>query len=256
MSILEYMVPGLEYVVAFGGGVVSFLSPCVLPLVPAYLSVVSGVETKDIVSSSASNMKRIAISTGLFILGFGLVFTALGLTVSVLGASITAYKPLLIRVSGIVLLAMSAFLIASLSLKLPWLYQEKRFHPQLSKFGLFASPIAGMAFAFGWTPCIGPILASVLTVAATSGKATQGALLLVSYSLGLGVPFLITGLAFSKFVGAFAFIKRHFTVLTASSALVLAVFGVLLSINEFSWMTIHLESLANSIGLGALNRLG
>ncbi len=250
------MVPELEYVAAFGGGVVSFLSPCVLPLVPAYLSVVSGVETKEIVSSSTHNMKRIAISTSLFVLGFGSVFTVLGLTVSALGSSVNAYKPLLVRASGVVLLIMAVFLVASVYLKLPWLYQEKRFHPQLSKFGLLASPIAGMAFAFGWTPCIGPILASVLTVAATNGKATQGALLLISYSLGLGVPFLITGLAFSRLVGAFAFIKRHFTVLTSGSAFVLAVFGVLLSINEFSWVTIHLEGLANSIGLGALNRLG
>ncbi|SHE55782.1 cytochrome c-type biogenesis protein [Ferrithrix thermotolerans DSM 19514] len=250
------MVPGLEYVAAFGGGIVSFLSPCVLPLVPAYLSVVSGVGTQDIVTSSSDNIKKLALSTTLFILGFAIVFTALGLTVSAIGASINSYKPLLVRVSGVVLLLMAAFLLASVFLKLPWLYQEKRFHPQLSRFGLFASPIAGMAFAFGWTPCIGPILASVLAVAATSGKATQGAILLISYSLGLGVPFLVTGLAFSKLVGAFAFIKRHFTVLTSISAGVLALFGILLSLNDFSWITIHLENLATSIGLGSLNKLG
>lgn len=234
---------------------VSFLSPCVLPLVPAYLSVVSGVETREIVSSNNENLKRIALSTGLFILGFGLVFTLLGLTASAIGESIFSHRTLLVRVSGGVLIAMAAFLLASVFLKLPWLYQEKRFHPPLSKFGSFAAPVAGMAFAFGWTPCIGPILASVLSIAATSGKATQGAALLASYSLGLGVPFLVTGLAFTRLVGAFSWIKRHFTFLTVISATILALFGILLSIDQFSWVTIHMQNLATSIGLGGLNTI-
>jgi cytochrome c-type biogenesis protein len=244
------------YIAAFGGGVVSFLSPCVLPLVPAYLSIVSGVDAREITSGESRDLGKIAYTTGLFVIGFGVVFVALGLSASALGRVILHDRVILTRVSGAVLLAMAAFLIASVTLRLPWLFQERRFHPRLAKLGGFAPPVAGIAFGFGWTPCIGPILGSVLTLASLQGHTIQGGLLLGAYSLGLGVPFLITGLAFAKLAGAFAWMKRHFNLLTGASAVVLGLFGVLLVLNDFTWVTTQLQSFASSIGLGALNSVG
>lgn len=247
---------GVGYVAAFGGGVLSFLSPCVLPLVPAYLSVVSGVDTKEIVSGDSRDLRKIAFSTSLFILGFGAVFVALGLSASLVGRVIFKNHVLVTRVSGVVLVAMALFLLASVTLRLPWLFREKRFHPPLARFGDFAAPIAGMAFGFGWTPCIGPILASVLAMASIQGHALQGGLLLAAYSLGLGVPFLATGLAFAKVAGALTWVKQHFSLITATSAVVLGVFGVLLVMDDFTWITAHLQQYASSVGLSSLNSVG
>jgi cytochrome c-type biogenesis protein len=250
------MAIGVGYIAAFGGGIVSFLSPCVLPLVPAYLSVVSGLDTKEITSGDSRDLRKIALSTALFIAGFGAVFVVLGLSASALGRAVFSHHTLITRISGVLLIVMAVFLISSVFLKLPWLYQEKRFHPRLAHLGNFAAPVAGMAFGFGWTPCIGPILGSVLTLASIQGKTLQGGLLLGAYSLGLGIPFLITGLAFAKVAGALAWVKRHFTVITASSATVLGLFGVLLALNDFTWITAHLQSYATSVGLGSLNSVG
>lgn len=245
------------YVVAFGGGVISFLSPCVLPLVPAYLSVITGVDAKDIVAGTPKRqVGHVVIFTILFILGFSIVFISLGLTATTLGRTLFQNHLLINRISGGFLFVMALFLLGSMAVRLPWLYREKRFHPNFDRFGGFAAPVAGMAFGFGWTPCIGPILTSVLAVAATQGHAVQGAGLLASYSLGLGLPFLATGVAFAKLAGAFAWIKRHFDLLTLLSSLTLALFGVLLMTNHFSWMTIHLQQLVNALGLGSLNRIG
>lgn len=122
---------------------------------------------------------------------------------------------LLTRVSGLLVLAMALFLLGSLIVRAPWLYQERRFHPDLSRFGPLAVPVAGVAFGFGWTPCIGPVLCSVLAVAAARGDTLRGATLLAAYSAGRGIPFLATGLAYSRLSAAFAFVKRHFTGITS-----------------------------------------
>jgi cytochrome c-type biogenesis protein len=151
---------------------------------------------------------------------------------------------------------MALFLLASLVLKSPWLYQEKKWHPQLDRFGPFAAPVAGVAFGFGWTPCIGPVLTSVLAIAASSGEAGRGAALLVAYSAGLAVPFLAAALALDRFAGAFGVVKRHFAGITAASAVVLAVFGVLLALDRMSLVTTYTQSALSSIGLGGLLGLG
>jgi cytochrome c-type biogenesis protein len=116
--------------------------------------------------------------------------------------------------------------------------------------------VAGAAFGFGWTPCIGPVLASVLAVAATQGRALEGAGLLAAYSLGLGVPFLVSGLALGRLAGAFDWVRRHFTVLTFSSAVVLAGFGILLALDRLTWVTTQLQTALNAVGLGRLVSLG
>jgi cytochrome c-type biogenesis protein len=136
------------------------------------------------------------------------------------------------------------------------MYGEARFHPSPSRFGPLAAPVAGAAFGFGWTPCIGPILASVLAVAAAQGRSLEGATLLACYSLGLGLPFLVTGLAFGRLAGAFDWVKRHFAVLTLSSAVVLAGFGILLALDRLTWVTTQLQTALQAVGLGRLVSLG
>lgn len=245
----------VSFVAAFAGGVVSFLSPCVLPLVPAYLSIITGLDvTKP--DESGGRMGKVARDTGLFVLGFGAVFVVLGLSATSIGRVLFRNQVALTRISGAVVLTMALFILGSLVLRAPWLYQEKRFHPDLSRFGPFAAPVAGVAFGFGWTPCIGPVLTSILALAASRGDAGQGAALLAVYSAGLGIPFLVTGLAFSRIAGALALVKRHFTAVTVVSATSLAFFGAVLVLDKLVWMTARLREALDAVGLDRLVELG
>jgi cytochrome c-type biogenesis protein len=248
--------PSVGYVAAFGGGLVSFLSPCVLPIVPAYLSVITGLDVAEMTGGSRRHLGRVARDTGLFVAGFSAVFILLGLSATTVGHALFANHVLITRFSGLAVLAMSLFVAGSLILRAPWLYGERRFHPSPSRFGPFAAPVAGAAFGFGWTPCIGPVLGSVLAVAATRGRVADGTALLAAYSAGLGVPFLVAGLAFSHLTATFAWVKRHFSALTLTSAVALAFFGVLLAFNRLTWVTSQLQSALRAIGLGRLVTLG
>lgn len=246
----------VSYLAAFGGGVVSFLSPCVLPIVPGYLSLITGLEVSEIQEGSRRQLGHIARDTGLFIAGFTVVFVLLQLTATAVGQAVFRNRVVLTRISGVVLLAMALFLAGSLVLKAPWLYQEKRLHPNTSRFGPFAAPLAGAAFGFGWTPCLGPILTSVLAVAASQDEVVRGTFLLVAYAAGLGVPFLAAGLALGRVAGAFRWVRRHFTGLTLASSLTLAVFGVVLALNRLTWVTSQLQEGLQAVGLGRLIELG
>lgn len=246
----------VSYVAAFGGGVVSFLSPCVLPLVPAYLSIVTGLDVTAPGHDRRHQLTTVARDTGLFILGFSAVFILLGLSATSIGRALFRNQGALTRISGLVVLVMALFILGSLILRAPWLYQEKRFHPDLSRFGPFAAPVAGVAFGFGWTPCIGPVLTSILALAATRGDVGEGAALLAVYSAGLGVPFLVTGLAFSRVAGALALVKCHFTAVTVASASSLAFLGALLVLDKLVWMTTRLQEALDTVGLGRLVQLG
>ena len=246
----------LSYLAAFGGGIISFLSPCVLPLVPGYLSLITGLDVAEIQEGRRDTMVRITRDTGLFVLGFTVVFVLLGVSASTVGRTLLDNQTLLTRISGVVILSMALFMLGSLFLQAPWLYQEKRFHPNTGKLGAFAPPITGAAFGFGWTPCIGPVLGSVLAIAATQGRALTGGTLLLAYSAGLGIPFLVTGLAFGRMAGTFSWVKRHFNAIIATSAIVLALFGVILIFDKLSWLTSQLIEFMDSIGLGPLTRIG
>ncbi len=241
---------------AFVGGVVSFASPCVLPVVPAYLSVVTGLSADTIREGGRSRLRRVVFTAGGFVVGFSLVFVLLGLALTGVGHALASNRELLSRISGLVVLAMALFLGGSLLLKSPWLYQERRWHPKLARFGPFAAPVAGIAFGLGWTPCIGPVLTSVLALAASTGRTGEGGALLLAYSAGLAVPFLAAALALDRLVGAFGFVKRHFTALTAASAAVLAVSGVLLALDRMQMVTTTVQSALSAVGLGGLLRLG
>ena len=246
----------LAYLAAFGGGVISFLSPCVLPLVPGYLSMVTGLDLADIQEDSRVHVRRITGTTALFVAGFGTVFVALGLSASAFGQLLRDHQTTLSRLSGFLMFAMALFLLGSLFLRAPWLYQEKRFHPQLGGFGTAAPLVAGAAFGFGWSPCIGPILGSILGIAANQHRVWAGGTLLVVYSLGLGVPFLICGLALGRVSGMLQWVKRHFPIIVGASAVVLGIFGLLLIFDELSRLSLHLQTWLNDAHLEWLVNLG
>jgi len=245
-----------SYATAFGAGLISFLSPCVLPVVPGYLSVVTGVDVTSLERGDREGLRQVAATTGLFIAGFSVVFISLGTAASGLGQILADQQLILSRLSGALVLAMGLFLLGSLYLQSPWLYQEKRFHPDLGRWGRAAPPVAGVAFGFGWTPCIGPVLGSILTIAATSGRASTGATLLAAYSAGLGLPFLAAGLAFSRFAGAFTWIKRHSNALTLTAGFSLVLFGTLLALGRLSLITSTLIDNLEGTPLDFLIRLG
>jgi cytochrome c-type biogenesis protein len=244
------------YAAAFAGGVVSFLSPCVLPIVPAYLSLITGLDVTAESDAPRARLARISRDTGLFIAGFSAVFIALGLAATSAGRLLARHQEVLTRVAGLVVLAFALFLAGSLVLRLPWLYQERRWHPNLNRLGPFAAPVAGVAFGLGWTPCIGPVLGSVLAVASTQGSATRGAALLAAYSAGLGLPFLATGLLYARVVGALTWVRRHAAGITVAAALTMAGFGVLLTLDRLTWVTSQLQTAARHVGLERLVFLG
>ncbi len=241
---------------AFGAGVISFLSPCVLPIVPGYLSVITGLDITADDGRDARTTVGIARDTGLFVLGFGAVFVGLGLSASTVGRALFDNQLLLTRISGFLVLGMGVFVLAQTVASDPRLFQEARFHPDLGRFGRAAPPIAGAAFGFGWTPCIGPVLGSILAIAAASGRAWAGATLLGVYALGLGLPFLATGLAFHRLRGAFDWLKRHSHAVTLISGFSLVVFGCLLVLNRLIWVTSQLQNLLRSVGLEWIVNLG
>ncbi|MDA8295966.1 MAG: cytochrome c biogenesis protein CcdA [Actinomycetota bacterium] len=250
------MAASVSYLVAFGGGIASFVSPCVLPVVPAYLSMVTGLDITESQAGSRQHLVRVVRDTLLFIAGFGVVFVLLGVSATAVGSTLIHHKILLTRLSGVVVLAMAAFLAGSLVLRLPFLFRELRFHPMPSRLGPFAAPLTGVAFGFGWTPCIGPVLTSVLAVAGLQRGVGQGAALLAFYAAGLGVPFLVVGCGFSKVAGALRWVRAHALAITAASAALLAFFGVLLVLDRFTWLTSELEVALRAIGLGGLITVG
>jgi len=246
----------LSYAAAFGGGLISFASPCVLPVVPGYVSMITGLDVSELQESKWSNTWVVVRDTSLFILGFGSIFVLLGMSATSIGSFVFEQQILLTRVTGALVLAMALFMLGSIYLQAPWLYREMRFHPQLGRFGRAAPTVAGVAFGFGWTPCIGPVLTSVLAVAAASGRATTGASLLAVYALGLGIPFLLTGLLMGRISGSLKWVQSHLEAIVISSAAFMAGFGLLLIFNKLIWITTQLQSILRAVGLESLVNLG
>jgi cytochrome c-type biogenesis protein len=240
----------LGFVVAFGAGVVSFLSPCVLPLVPSYLSMMSGVAVSTVPGGQAARRARLLWSTLLFVAGFSAVFALLEATASVVSEPLRAHRPLMDDVAGGLIIAMG--LVIAGALRAPWAQRERRFAVRPSVLGPWAAPLMGMTFAFGWTPCITPVLAAVLGLASSGGTLARGEEMLVAYSLGLGVPFVVTGLAFGRISGALSFARRHSQAVSVSSGLVLAALGVLIVTGEVGVVSTWSQSLLHHIGLGGL----
>jgi cytochrome c-type biogenesis protein len=210
-------------VIAFAAGVVAFTSPCVLPLVPGYLSFVSGVGFDEL----GSRPRAVARSTAAFVGGFTVMFVALGAGAAWFGNVLLANRRSLEIAAGIFVILAALTLVGT---PLPGILSREV--PLLSvhtgEVGLPAAALLGVAFAVGWTPCVGPTLAAILTLSAGSGGATEGAVLLAAFSLGLGLPFLAFGLAFTRSLGLVGWLRRHRRAVSAASASLLVAFGILL----------------------------
>ena len=222
--------------VALLAGLVSFASPCVLPLVPGFLGYVTGLSDESL---AERKRHRMVLGALLFVLGFTVVFVLLGLLTTSLGNALFTNQETLTRISGGLVLLMACYLAGSQILTTPSLYQEVRFHPHLDRFGPVAAPVAGAAFGLGWQPCIGPVLGAVLGFAAVGDNIARAALLLVAYSLGLGLSFLLVGLAMGKLTRTLNWFKRHSRAITFVSAGILAIFGIILLTDQLQPVTAH-----------------
>lgn len=221
----------VQLIVAFGAGVISFISPCVLPLLPGYLSMMSGYSAAQLEAGEVSSRRMVRVIV-LFILGFTVVFAALGAAATGFGQFLRANLGTLTRVAGLVIIVFGILIVAmAVSNRgiLATLSQERRVEVRPSRLGRAAPPVMGAAFAFGWTPCIGPVLTVILATAATQGSVGEGILLLVGYSLGLGVPFLLAGLGLFKVFGR---LKPYLRSINIASGVVLALFGMLMVTNN------------------------
>jgi cytochrome c-type biogenesis protein len=223
---------------AFVAGVLSFVSPCVLPLIPGYLSFVSGVTLDEMRGTSAgvtapANVRRRAVVMSIaFVLGFSLVFISLGASATAIGALLMEHLSILGKIAGVVIILFGLHMMGVL--KIGMLYSEKRMQTSGKPAGFFGAMLVGIAFAFGWTPCIGPILAAILAVAAAQESVGEGVKLLAVYSAGLGVPFIATALAINTFFAASARIRKHYHTIEVVSGVFMVVVGVLIFTNRFT----------------------
>jgi cytochrome c-type biogenesis protein len=226
---------------AFAAGFISFLSPCVLPLIPGYLSFVSGVGFDELGSRPGLVVSR----TALFVLGFGAMFALLGAGVAWFGDALLAQRRALEIVAGVFIALMGAVYAG---VPLPaLLLRERRLHLRSGRRGPGPALLAGVAFAVGWTPCIGPTLAAILALASAQRHAAQGAILLLIYSLGLGVPFLLFGLVFTRALGVTRALRRHWRAISLVSGGLLMTFGVLLAAGELTRLTASLSHYAGVV---------
>lgn len=225
----------LTLAAAFAAGFVSFLSPCVLPLIPGYVSFITGFTPAELAEEKPA-LSRVLVPSLLFVAGFTFVFVALGASASLLGSLLAPYRDVLARAAAILVILMGVLMLGVISV--PGLYAEKRFDMSRARsLGRAAAPVMGMAFAFGWTPCVGPILASILALAGDSSDVGKGTLLLLSYSAGLGVPFVLTGLLFGKLRGTMRFLARHSLTVNRVAGTLLIVMGVLMLTGQLAAIT-------------------
>ncbi len=237
---------------AMAVGFISFISPCVLPLVPGYLSAVSGVAVTELDSSNKLNLKVLGPAL-IFCLTFTAMFVALGATATGVGSLLQDNRVLLNKIAGVVIIAMGIFFVAT-----PFVDKLNRdWHPQalLKRAGSGGPFIAGIAFAFAWTPCVGPTLAAVLAAASTKTSAGEGMVLLAAYSVGLAVPFLISAVAFTSAIGVFGWFRRHYIVLTVIAGVILIAMGVLIYTDELFRLNIEAQKLLDSLGLNIFQDL-
>jgi cytochrome c-type biogenesis protein len=237
------MAENVTILAAFVAGVLSFISPCVLPLIPGYLSFISGATLDEMQGTARPGMgvgvaappaarRRVVVTSLFFILGFSLVFVALGATASALGQYLMERLRLLGKIAGIVLIVFGLHTMGVL--RIGWLYSERRVQVDRKPAGPLGALLVGIAFAFGWTPCIGPILAGILAIAGAQETIGEGVQLLAVYSAGLGIPFLMTALAIDRFFAAFAKIRRHYRAIELVSGGLLVAIGLLIFTDRFT----------------------
>ena len=219
-----------QLLLALLAGVLSFLSPCILPVAPGYLSIVSGASLASLQDGQTSRRKVLTATTA-FILGFSLVFTLMGLTSSLLGQLLRNQRIVLSQIGGVVIIFLG--LHQAGWLPLPWLYREKRFNLK-QRLGVWGAFLTGLTFAFGWTPCVGPILSSILALAGSRADMFQGTVLLIVYSLGLSLPFFLLAMAFEHVSRGLVQLKSYLKYLEWASGMLLIVMGLLLLTGNFT----------------------
>ena len=243
----------LYYIVAASGGLLSFFSPCVLPLVPGYLCFLAGVSLKDAQTSSSHNARtsKLLLVAVFFVLGFSSVFISFGAGAAAINPWLIAYSPWLSKLAGAVIFLFGIHYIGLL--RLPWFEREwsSTFAGRTNMSAPVFSYVAGLAFGFGWTPCIGPILATILVIAASQTSLTQGVGLLAAYSLGLGVPFLLAAILLPGFLNASKKIRAYFLVLRIGAGALLAATGVAIftgGLERFAWWSLELFPWLGNLG--------
>ena len=239
---------GVGIFAALAAGVVSFLSPCVLPLVPGYLSAVSGVSAGELESAG---WRRILGPSLLFVASFSAIFILLGLTATGIGSALHEHEQLLTKISGALIVAMGVLFVASLFVTR--LNKEWHVDALLERAGKGGPIVAGAAFAIAWTPCIGPTLGAILSAASLSGSAGRGAFLLAVYSAGLAIPFLLTAVAFSRATTAFTVVKRHYQAIVATGGVILIAMGILIWTNQLTELNSEAQSWLSRLGLDFWN---
>jgi cytochrome c-type biogenesis protein len=237
---------------AFAVGFISFISPCVLPLVPGYLSAVSGVSLVEI-QQGEKRLSRVLLPAIVFCLSFTVVFVALGMTATGIGTALRDSRGTLDTIAGAVIVALGVFFL--LTPFVDKLNREWRPEALMSRAGSGGPLVAGAAFAFAWTPCVGPTLGSILTAASVQGTVAKGAILLLFYSAGLAVPFLLTAVAFTRMTAGFRWLRAHYAVITALSGLVLIAMGLLLLTGELTQLNLEAQDALDSLGLNVFKDL-
>ncbi|MGP2436560.1 cytochrome c biogenesis CcdA family protein [Streptomyces sp. JW3] len=229
--------------IALLGGLVSFFSPCVLPLVPGYLSYVTGVTGSDLADARRG---RMALGASLFVLGFTAVFVSGGALFGFFGQTLQEERSVLTKVLGVLMVVLGVFFMGLM----PWLTQrEYRIH-QRPATGLVGAPLLGALFGIGWTPCIGPTLASVLALSSDQASAGRGAILTVAYCLGLGVPFVLAAVAFRKALGAFGWVKRHYVWVMRIGGVMMIATGLLLLTGAWDSIVQQMQTWSNGFTVG------
>lgn len=222
------------YLLTFTEGVLTFISPCILPMLPIYFSYLAGTSGNDKIQNAAGKSNLLANSFA-FVLGFTLVFVALGATVTTLGHFLINNRSLLQKISGLIMMVFGLSFMGILNLK--FLNMEKRLDFKFEKLRFFSSILFGMVFGFGWTPCLGTFLGSALALASSSKTITQGVLLLLVYSIGLGIPFILTSVLFEKVKGAFKLIQKHSRTISIVSGILLVIAGILVFTDSLKYMS-------------------
>jgi cytochrome c-type biogenesis protein len=236
----------LSLFIAFTAGLFTFISPCVLPLIPSYLSFITGISFEQLnTAEDSKKLRRVTIFHSLmFILGFSIVFILLGASATFLGGFLRQYQNLIAKIGGALIILFGLHISGLLKIK--FLQKEKRMHLRDKPLGYFGSAMVGLTFAAGWTPCIGPILGTILVFAGTTANLYRGIFLLVSYSLGLAIPFFLTSLAVNSALPYFKKLTAHLRIISIISGVFLIVIGILLITGYFNRLGMYLSSILPS----------